>query len=87
MDAKFIKVILICFLGFVFINCAKNATKDCVSTQPACSEKAPTNELCEAAFNRWFYNKASNECEQIGYSGCSAKGFETEIECESCQCN
>ncbi|GEM_PF-540823 len=54
---------------------------------PACFDTPPTDELCQAVFNRWFYNSETNECEQIGYSGCEQYGFETKQECEDCGCN
>ncbi len=63
-------------------------SKDCApSNSPVCSETAPTNEACLAVFQRWFYNAATQQCEQISYSGCSQKGFATQTECESCICN
>jgi hypothetical protein len=72
------------FLAFTFglTNCKKN----CETTIDTCKEKPPTTELCLAYFNRWFYNKDKNKCEQIGYSGCSEKGFETQKECNACEC-
>ena len=63
-----------------------NCSKDCEPVITACNETPPTDELCKAAFNRWFYNKEKNTCEQIGYSGCSQKGFDTEQECKECEC-
>lgn len=69
------------------IACFLSCTKDCAAPQGACAEVPPTGELCLAAFNRWFYNASSNKCEQIGYSGCSQKGFATQAECEACLCN
>jgi hypothetical protein len=66
----------------VIISC----TKDCEPKIATCNETPPTDELCQAYFERWFYNKDKNKCEKIRYSGCSQKGFETEIECEECKC-
>lgn len=63
-----------------------NCSKSCESEIAACSETEPTDELCEAYFQRWFYDKEENKCEKIGYSGCSQKGFATEEECEACDC-
>jgi hypothetical protein len=76
---------LTAFLTFivVLISC----TKDCEPQIATCNEKPPTDELCEAYFERWFYDKDKNKCEQIGYSGCSQKGFETKEECKECECN
>ncbi len=54
---------------------------------PACKEVAPTNEACQAVFQRWFFNKATNACELKAYSGCGAYGFATEIDCKDCACN
>ena len=63
-----------------------SCSKDCEPNLATCNETPPTNELCQAAFNRWFFNKEKNKCEQIGYSGCSQKGFATQQECEECKC-
>ncbi|MBW8360342.1 MAG: BPTI/Kunitz domain-containing protein [Weeksellaceae bacterium] len=63
-----------------------NCSRDCDNKPAICSEAPPTNELCAAAFNRWFYNQEKNKCELIAYSGCSERGFETEPECEACKC-
>lgn len=63
-----------------------SCSKDCEPKHATCNETPPTNELCQAAFNRWFFNKDKNKCEQIGYSGCSQKGFATQQECEECKC-
>ncbi|MGK7390259.1 MAG: BPTI/Kunitz-type proteinase inhibitor domain-containing protein [Candidatus Cyclobacteriaceae bacterium M2_1C_046] len=52
-----------------------------------CNETPPTDEICTAYFTMWFYDKTTSACNQIGYSGCSKKGFETKKECESCKCN
>ena len=49
-----------------------------------CLERPPENELCLAYFERWFYDKESQSCEKVAYSGCSEKGFETKAECEDC---
>jgi len=51
----------------------------------SCTDRVPTGELCLAYFQRWFYNKDRNQCEQIGYSGCSQKGFATQADCEKCK--
>lgn len=82
MKAKFLipTVLLLLTLGL------SNCKKDCEPKNATCSETPPTNELCQAAFNRWFFNKEKNKCEQIGYSGCSQKGFATQQECEECKC-
>jgi len=53
---------------------------------PACTEQPPVGELCQAAFQRWFYQKEGNRCVQISYSGCSSKGFESQEACEACRC-
>ena len=42
---------------------------------------------CEAYFESWFYDKSSGKCEKVGYSGCSATGFETEEACFECICD
>ncbi|MEN8249563.1 MAG: BPTI/Kunitz domain-containing protein [Bacteroidota bacterium] len=50
-----------------------------------CYDTPPTDEMCTAYFERWFYNESTNSCEKIGYSGCSQYGFETQEECEKCR--
>ena len=73
-------VLLLFTLGFS--GCSKN----CDPQLATCSEIPPTDEACLAFFQKWFYNKGSNKCEEIGYSGCSDKGFSTQQECEECRC-
>jgi len=53
----------------------------------ACEIQPPTNEICAAYFQNWFYNTTTNACELIGYSGCNPHGFDTQAECETCICN
>ena len=50
----------------------------------SCSDTVPTNELCEAYFEMWFYDEATQTCTEIGYSGCEEYGFSTQVECEEC---
>ncbi len=88
------KKILVPLTLFLLIVGLTNCSKDnepkivpCNESQlVTCSETPPQNEICFAAFNRWFYNKVNKKCEQIGYSGCSQKGFSTQQECEECKC-
>lgn len=82
MTIKILIPAIVLFLTAGLTSCSK----DCEPKLATCSETPPTNELCQAAFNRWFYNKEKNKCEQIGYSGCSQKGFATQQECEECKC-
>jgi hypothetical protein len=60
---------------------------ECEPGIAACSEKPPTDEECDAYFERWFYIEKMNGCEKVGYSGCSLKGFATQEECEACRCD
>jgi hypothetical protein len=83
MKKNILKSIVISTIVFIIISCSK----DCEPKLDTCNETPPTDELCQAAFQRWFFNKEENKCEQIGYSGCSQKGFETLEECEQCECN
>ena len=60
---------------------------DCVlSDNPICRETVPTEEFCSAYFSGWFFDSEENTCQEIGYSGCTKKGFDSKEECESCQC-
>jgi hypothetical protein len=80
-------LLLLCLtFSLCFVACGED---DChVDNAPAaCADVVPTDELCLAAFETWFYDKATNTCEKIGYSGCNRVGFVTEVECLSCVCN
>jgi hypothetical protein len=71
-------------LGFVFTtSCGQQCDQTPTGT---CAEVPPTDELCAAYFNRWFYNPQTQSCTQIGYSGCSQRGFATQQDCEACKC-
>ncbi len=85
MTRKSLAVKLLFPLAFAF--CMTSCSKDCDPPIATCSEAPPTNELCAAIFNRWFYDAGNDECEQIAYSGCSQKGFATQQECETCKCD
>ncbi|RQO32175.1 hypothetical protein DBR32_00745 [Taibaiella sp. KBW10] len=63
-----------------------SCSKKCKTAGGACNDTVPTNEACLAYFQRWFYNPQTNTCELKAYSGCSAKGFATEAECNTCKC-
>jgi hypothetical protein len=78
--------ILMFLISLVLLVGLTNCSNDCESKPASCNEKPPKDEPCDAAFNRWFYNKENNICEQINYSGCSQKGFSTQKECEECLC-
>ncbi len=83
MKNRFLFGMLIC-LGSVFaLSCGNNCDPNPTGT---CAETPPTNEMCTAYFTRWFYNAQTQTCTQIGYSGCSQRGFATEQECEACKC-
>jgi hypothetical protein len=83
MKMNSLKLILLLTITLVIISCSK----DCDTKITTCNETPPTDELCQAAFQRWFYNDDKKKCEQIGYSGCSEKGFATLEDCQECECN
>ena len=72
------------FISLLLLSCNKD--EDTISS-PTCSDTPPQDELCQAAFSRWFYDQSTNSCSQIGYSGCSQKGFASLEECEECKCH
>ena len=80
------KHIIILFFTILFLFTIQSCKKECEINNPVCLETPPTDEVCQAYFERWFYNKGSDKCEMIGYSGCSQKGFESQGECENCGC-
>ena len=61
-------------------------TNDCEPELAKCNETPSRNSFCKAYFTSWFFDKKTNECKQISYSGCSQKGFSTKEECEECKC-
>lgn len=75
-------------VGFLFLFFS-SCSEDCSTflPEPTCAEKAPTDELCQAYFQRWFFDSSSQQCQQIGYSGCGEYGFATQAECEGCRCS
>ncbi len=88
MTAKFLIPLALFALTLGLTNCSKEKepkSKDCDTKPAACNDTIP-NEACAAYFERWFYNKDTKQCEQIGYSGCSFKGLATKEECEACKC-
>jgi hypothetical protein len=68
--------------NYVSISCIEGITHFYTAS---CNDTPPVGELCLAYFERWFYNKATQKCTKIGYSGCSQRGFATQVECESCK--
>lgn len=75
--------------GAMLITCADDPVKnDCVQIDSEiCEHTVPTDEICAAYFQRWFYDKQSASCKRISYSGCSQYGFETKVACDACNCN
>ena len=77
-------LIMFCLMfSLFFVACEEECHVD--NPPAACSDTIP-DEFCAVAFNQWFYNESTNTCEQIGYSGCSKVGFDTELECQDCVC-
>lgn len=75
-------------LAFCFSCDCEMPYDDCeLEREAACYDRPPKREMCDAFFVRWFYNEGTNRCEQIGYSGCTQAGFETQRECEACRCD
>lgn len=73
---------------FILFGTFSKCGKDDVCEKPTnqiCYETPPTDELCDAYFERWFYNIKSKSCKMVAYSGCSQKGFETQRDCQNCK--
>lgn len=77
------KILFGFLVALVMLACNK---PKCDHQPNTCADRVPQDELCQAYFTRWFYDDSSNKCEEIGYSGCSQKGFATKAECEECKC-
>lgn len=75
---------IIGLLALSIVSCSK--LSDCAAVDAKCLDVPPNNEACAQAFQRWFYNSQSNTCELKAYSGCEAYGFESEAECNACEC-
>ena len=79
---------LLLFLGLAFITLfLSTCKKPCEPVYSTYKDKVPTEELCQAAFQTWFYDADKETCELKAYSACSKKGFDTEKECWACKCN
>lgn len=78
---------LFVILGTSFLACkTEGIEKDCIEVDLLKCSEVPPDKACRAYFETWFYDKTTSMCNKIGYSGCSAKGFATKEECESCKC-
>lgn len=84
MSIKFIRILILTGLIISLISSCK---KECIKNTK-CNEN-PQNDstLCTAYFESWIYYADKNKCKFEGYSGCSPIGFETQSECEKCDCN
>ncbi len=82
---KYLYIILILFAFSTA--CSEEEEEECEITYPICLEQPPTNELCAAAFSRWFFDSNTQTCSEIAYSGCSAYGFDNQADCEACACD
>lgn len=81
------KVIYSILITGIFLILGISCERNCVESENMiCKEVPPTNEVCLAYFERWFYNEETDQCEKIAYSGCSQLGFEIEEECLTCKC-
>ncbi len=76
-------ITLLLFLLMVGLSSCK---EDCVK-DTKCSEQLPPGNICQAYWESWLYNQDTKECEYKGYSGCSPIGFESEAECNKCDCD
>ena len=54
----------------------------CVDLEEVCSQESETGP-CKGAFDRFFYNATSGQCEKFSYGGCEGNEnrFETQEEC------
>ena len=78
-------LITLCLIfSLFFIACEEECQVD--NPPAACSDVAPMDEISQAYFERWFYDKSTNTCEPISYSRSNQVGFTTELECQSCVC-
>jgi len=78
------------FLSFGWLTVGisvQGCSGSCPEQEAACSDSPPTDELCQAYFQRWFFDASTNQCQQIGYSGCGQYGFASQAECQACQCS
>ncbi len=73
-------------LAFTLSPWLSSCSDDCNNEDPVCKETVPVDQACQAYFSRWFYDTNQNQCTEISYSGCDAKGFESKAACEECLC-
>ena len=76
------------FSLFLILAIGSSCKRDCLKNQEAaCLDQVPTGITCTAFFESWVYNPETDNCEFKGYSACSPIGFQTEAECENCECH
>jgi hypothetical protein len=78
---------LLIILGLIgsFSSCEKCYDE----STPACAmsiDEKP-DELCEALWTSWFYDKDKGTCKEYTYGGCQMYGFATKAECKECKCD
>lgn len=76
------------FILTIFLLGSTSCKRECLKNQAAaCHEQIPTGITCTAFWESWVYNPETDQCEFKGYSGCNPIGFQTEAECENCECH
>ena len=54
---------------------------------PTACKQIPDTGLCEAAFERYYFNQKEQKCKVFIWGGCGGSvPFETLKECEACKC-
>jgi hypothetical protein len=84
IQSKSMSKIILIILGLATISLS-SCKKECF-VDDKCLEQPLTDPTCSAYFENWIYNAKENKCEFIGYSGCSPIGFDSEAECQECDC-
>ena len=80
-------ILVVCMILFA-LSCNSEMEELNDDTQnPACTEVPATTEVCNAIWERWFYEEKTKSCNKVKYGGCAPYGFETKEECEECKCN
>ena len=74
-------LILLCFTALTFGACKKSTT-----SCPTCNQ-TPDSGLCEAAFERYYFDQKEQRCKSFIWGGCEGNvPFETLEACEACKC-
>lgn len=86
---KQFSILLLSLLTFFTFSLTSCSCDDCdnAPSYAKCSEHPDKDETtCMAVWESWIYDSETGKCQKMQYSGCEPLGFESQEECEECDC-